>query len=1024
MIPISLTLQGIYSYQKAETIDFTRLLEGQLFGIFGAVGSGKSTILEAISFALYGETERLNRTDGRNYNMMNLKSDELLIDFQFKNFEEQVYRFIVKGKRNGKNFDKVSTLERTAFKKTGPQNWEPIPVTTAASLLGNLSYDNFRRTIIIPQGKFQEFLQLTDGDRTKMLKEIFNLNKFEFSIQTSSLIKKNDEQIHHLNGRLVKHENINQEAFEQNQAYIAKLKSEREKLNKQCTQLQQTEKEQLELKKLTEELLQKEQKLNELEQQKGQFEQLELKLKEYETCLQKFSSKIERLKNLRQELKEKTTLMEKISSQEKEYQKNYKTKEEAFAIVEQDHKSIEIWKNELDDYSRLIKIFDLSNKSETLGKRIENGKKQLEQSGKEKESLENNIRKLKTQIKELNTQLPDLSLLYKVKEWFSEKNNISTTLNKLKNELQEVQAEVKHHEKSYSEKLPAFITEKNTTPEQVTHFAERLIEDCNSRLAKIEDALSGYKLQEKLKEYTQSLKDGSPCPLCGAKEHPSVMDVENVREHITAANTEIQQIKKDIDNYTEIIKQTERFSLNVANLAKQEKTISDKIALEEKALLNHQDKFEWDNLENEQQVNEQIEKATLLNKEIEKQKSALEEKDTQLEKLLKDFEKFRKAIEAFERDAAAFTAEKQSYISQLKVLEAKQDKPISWYENQSVELKERINQTESKHKTLFEQIQNLKQEIAALKGKSTEVGETVAKLQNNISITSQELETSLQESGYQNIADIEEILASNPNLSVERERIYKFREVLFQTAEEIKKLKALTDNRPFSEENYKLLVKELEEVQQKFQQTNDTLVEEKARAEQIKKDLKEKNELQAELEKLNQRAENLKLLSNMFRGSGFVEYISGVFLHDLCQAANERFYRLTRQQLRLEINEKNNFQVRDFLNNGRVRSVKTLSGGQTFQASLSLALALAERIQQQNKAKQNFFFLDEGFGSQDKQSLQIVFDTLKSLRKENRIVGVISHVEELQQEIDVFLKIKNDPERGSKVSKSWEGLTK
>ena len=102
--------------------------------------------------------------------------------------------------------------------------------------------------------------------------------------------------------------------------------------------------------------------------------------------------------------------------------------------------------------------------------------------------------------------------------------------------------------------------------------------------------------------------------------------------------------------------------------------------------------------------------------------------------------------------------------------------------------------------------------------------------------------------------------------------------------------------------------------------------------------------------------------------------------------------------------------------------MKTLSGGQTFQASLSLALALAESIQKFNQSNQNFFFLDEGFGSLDKESLQIVFDTLKSLQKENRIVGIISHVEDLQQEIDTYLKITNDEEKGSIINSSWESF--
>jgi exonuclease SbcC len=83
-------------------------------------------------------------------------------------------------------------------------------------------------------------------------------------------------------------------------------------------------------------------------------------------------------------------------------------------------------------------------------------------------------------------------------------------------------------------------------------------------------------------------------------------------------------------------------------------------------------------------------------------------------------------------------------------------------------------------------------------------------------------------------------------------------------------------------------------------------------------------------------------------------------------------------------------------------------------------LALADNIQKITRSHQNFFFLDEGFGSLDKESLDIVFDTLKSLRSENRVVGVISHVEEMQQEIDVHLRVENHPERGSLIHRSWE----
>ena len=200
MIPIALTIKGLYSYQQETTIDFTNLTAAGLFGIFGAVGSGKSTILEAITFALYGETERLNSRDSRSYNMMNLKSNEMLIDFTFMGgVTQEKYRLTVGCRRNKKRYSETTAFERKAYQLVD-NDWQPT-AKTATEILG-LSYDNFKRTVIIPQGKFQEFLQLKDTERVQMLKEIFNLEKFELSPQVVALSKENDLKISNTEGRM------------------------------------------------------------------------------------------------------------------------------------------------------------------------------------------------------------------------------------------------------------------------------------------------------------------------------------------------------------------------------------------------------------------------------------------------------------------------------------------------------------------------------------------------------------------------------------------------------------------------------------------------------------------------------------------------------------------------------------------------------------------------------------------------------------------------------------------------------
>ncbi|HUM46020.1 MAG TPA: AAA family ATPase, partial [Chitinophagales bacterium] len=316
MIPISLSLQGIYSYQEKQTINFEPLTNAGIFGIFGSVGSGKSTILEAISFALYGETERLNRNDERAYNMMNLKSKELNIDFIFKaGVSEQEYRFITKGKRNRKNFDKV-TIERTAYIKKGAE-WEPVDLNSATEIL-QLSYENFRRTIIIPQGKFQEFLELSKSERSDMMKELFHLQRFELSDNVSMLEESTNEQ------RIRLEERIQQTGLTTEEE-IAAMEKEITMLREQLknNQLITAEKkaagqllEQLKIQLLR--VAEQRETLRQLQQQEPQITTLERTINKYEFCLLHFKPLFDRRKELREGLTQQEIVLEQQKQQLRE----------------------------------------------------------------------------------------------------------------------------------------------------------------------------------------------------------------------------------------------------------------------------------------------------------------------------------------------------------------------------------------------------------------------------------------------------------------------------------------------------------------------------------------------------------------------------------------------------------------------------------------------------------------------------------------------------------------------------------
>jgi len=273
----------------------------------------------------------------------------------------------------------------------------------------------------------------------------------------------------------------------------------------------------------------------------------------------------------------------------------------------------------------------------------------------------------------------------------------------------------------------------------------------------------------------------------------------------------------------------------------------------------------------------------------------------------------------------------------------------------------------------------------------------------------------LQEADFENIEQIKAILEQKINLEKEQQKIQNFRTQKASNDQQLAQVGEEIGKQNFDKAAYEKIIEQISnlEKQQKNSFAQIRILE--TSIEESEQKIVQKKDLEKDLEKIQKRHDNLADLQKLFVGKGFVEYVSTVYLQNLVAVANERFRILTQHHLSLELDNSNNFIVRDYMNNGKTRLLKTLSGGQTFQAALCLALALADSLKVHNQSEKSFFFLDEGFGTLDKESLQTVFETLQSLHKENRIVGVISHVEELQEEIPAYLVVENQLESGSMI---------
>ncbi|MGE5363305.1 MAG: AAA family ATPase [Bacteroidota bacterium] len=1022
MIPIQLTLKGIYSYRDTQTIDFSRLTDAHLFGIFGPVGCGKSTILEAITYALFGQTDRLNsRGDDSNYNMMNLKSNELLIEFIFSaGSDNQEYMAIVRGKRNSRKFEEVKAFEKKAYRKTDGQ-WEPVDQQTIETAIG-LSYENFRRTIIIPQGKFQEFLQLGNSDRTKMMKELFNLDRYDLSSKISSLDNKNNEILLNITGQLQQLEEADTHTILEKEKFLAQTKEDLLKLNGQIENMRIRNDELVRLRELTERYGNLLGRVNELEVHESEFSELSRGIQEYEQCVISFRGMIDAID---QSVNRKCSIEQQISEEEKQLEIQINEISRLNGLMETltpYYENREEYKDRACELEKLARITDDEITLSKLQKDNLQYDAAIHELNAELEDLNGLITEKRSVLLELKKLKPDEHKIMLVKDWHSINSNLNKNqseheqkLNTLHNEIEKLDEE--RHSFCRELSLP-----EDTRMETLQEYISGRQAELRRELKKYDDEITHLKIQLKLEEFAQALQDGMPCPLCGSNDHPDILNIRN-------AGSELDN-KQEIHSRTELlIESTETLMRRLSELKTRYSMLMNDLKGEEENLhrinneiRRHQENFIWD------QYHDLAEMQRALD-EFRRIAYRIAEEEKELESLAVRIAAAREKMEKLKELSIAQALKYGNLKSAIDVLKT-QLRLVSPAEYSScdssrllAEAKEylgRYNKIVAEYKNIEEKSVSLRRTVDTASGRVVSLKESAQLEERNIVQQKKLLNGQLKKTGYGSEGDIRNVLSrKTDDVSAEKKKAENFFKELGLLRKQLEQSIADIAGRKYEEETHNMLKQDIAELGEHINNENKKHGKLESEISVLKETLERRVKLEAELAIHRSREYNLKILKQLFKANGFVNYISTVFLQNLCLAANERFFRMTRRNLSLEITPDNNFQVRDFLNGGKTRNVKTLSGGQTFQASLSLALALADNIQSMVKSERNFFFLDEGFGSLDKEALLVVFDTLKSLRKENRIVGVISHVEEMQQEIDTHLKIKNDNENGSRIMPSW-----
>jgi len=943
MIPLQLTIKGIHSYKEESKIDFSRLTEAGLFGVFGPTGSGKSTILEAITLALYSDNERMNNNK-RGYNQLNLQSDELLVDFHFLvEHTGKEYRFVHQYKRSKKDFTKVGSPERNAYLREGNE-WIPIAPDNAEAIIG-MSYTNFKRTMIIPQGKFQEFLSLGGTDRTAMMAELFDLGKYDLSDKT---------------------------AFLQNQA-----KNEKTVLDTQLLGLQGISAEALR------------QKEAELAQMQERIVQKEAQIQAWDAVILPLSRIVEAQNNLKEKHTQRSTAIAQLQALQVRMDVLNAKAAEPWASGD-NHSRVE---QEIKDLENVLQWTHKSQLRLAEADKYQKYQTTMDAIQVKKRNLDEQIETIRAAIADKRLRLPKVVELKDAEARLTQLSKLSKDSTIQLDNLQRATTNAREVSKPAFEAVGAVwepAADSTQLLEQLQSFKSQVEADSvtwNEALSLLQKKSEQLAVDATLQEWSTALHDGEACPLCGAVHHPHKFSSAENEVLRTQVASEMQTLQTRLQNH-QLTRDTLMGAIgDLKGWMEKGQEAQNRVLQLEQEINDLRGQHQASNFSalDLSAVQEQLAAVSRQEKEIEAD-----------EKSLSEAEKERKAQDQRQDEGNKLLSDSLASLNRLEGEIEQLEKNISnksWMEQGLSEqaLAELLLEKRALLQSWKMQFDAWQEETAHVRKEQDGLQGSVGTLEQQIRQYEEQL--NLHQGTLAGLWEQNKAALSDPELPV-----YPHTDNAATVVQQWQALRAQSqDDRSTTAKSLEYIGNEIRTLMAK---------------------LAEKEQLGQKLEKLENRMGQLDSLARLFRSRAFVTFMSHTYLLDLCRLANERFQKLNRNQLILEIDDKYDFVVRDIANGGKTRNVSSLSGGQLFQASLCLALALSEQIRKSDH--QQFFFLDEGFGSQDENSLELIMQTLKDLKKEKRIVGLISHVEKMKEDIGVYLNITHSTAQGSKVQGNWE----
>ena len=998
MKPIKLSIEGVFSYRTRQEIDFTKLSSEGIFGIFGNTGSGKSSIVEAIIFALYGKIERVS---GKQIDLINLQSNKAVIDFEFE-VSGKAYRVVVNLTRTSSGH---STKKLFYQKQEG--QYRAMEEKISGEQLTGLSYDNFCRVVIIPQGKFQDFLTLTSGERTKMLKEIFpSLKKYDLSNTLRAMREETEGMQKEKMGQLNSYSEYTIEALNERKEQYAVVEQQYKDLEILIKNL----KEDLDSRKTLFDAFKKQEELsqnfNRLKLNEENISALKDRLDQYRKTNRVFGSLLTKYDDLLLRKKRTSDLLSELSLQVADLEKKKQSLEEELAALQKENEQTPLQQQEADNLKTLADLRELESEMAILDKKMKDEQKRLE-NGKACVAAEENKKQNKEkEIADKESRLLNAEEFRSVRDWFAKNQRLNEDLARLRKENQDL----------CKKKTDCLAPFGDISPDNPEAELQQRLKDTEEQISKAENLLSDYNVKQALCQYSKALSSNEPCPLCGSLSHPHPAELADVDEHLKQIKSTIRDLKARKETLEKAVASLDFYSKQIQSKQEQINSLQQDIE-------THKRQFVWANylgkssLEITQMENEDIR----LQNELKELRSALAAIDRNIRKYSEALKQIENSVEQSRNALTKHQGRKEELGKNLSEEFVLQYAQVDV--NQLNEQRQKLLAVlEKRNAVLAEQNAVLSKQNAVLFQREGERNSCKQNLETIIGETDKcesEIERQIACGGFQSLESVRQILSSSFDEDDAQTQIDNFNRQMIEFSSQLAALSEQTSgkDRP-AEENIKSDEQTLSQKEKEFKSciANKGGIEKEINLFETK--LSQKTELEKEMKKAEARLDALNKLSQMFKGDKFIQFISTVYLEQLCAKANERLQIITNNKFAIRYWEEN-FEVIDNLNSGKTRSLKTLSGGQIFQASLCMALALVDTIRLNSDTREDFFFLDEGFGTQDNESIELIFKSLVSLRQENKIVGLISHSEILKEKISYNIAVRLDQNEGSLIENNY-----